>query len=488
MKGTFQKRIERVGVLSKFAVGLVYLQKVKKASPARLGEYTRRKFTEMGPTFIKIGQFISTRSDIFGSDFVNEVKGLQDKIEPFYIPIENLNVSKYVTFDTKPIATASIGQVYKGYTQMGDEVAIKIKRPGIDEDINIDFDAFIFVLNILKVVTSKREAIELDIIINEYYRLLLEEIDFEKEKNNMIRFKKIFQNKKFVKVPKVYSEYSDNNVIVMEYVPALRIDDTLRMNENGLSTKKISAKLIELFLDQILIHGIVHIDPHPGNVGITPNGKIVFYDYGMIQKVGIDFKKDLRRILMAVYDRNIEYLCRVLIDSEIILIERDNIPYLKNFVLVFIGYIENLDINTFKEKYIDKIDQTELPFKISSKFLLILRGISILEGVCKNLDPDFNYRPIIETYLDDGNMVDISYIERKAIIDIDNMRAIPDKVKQNEINIEMIEKNIQQMRSGTTSYPSRLALLMMFVCCMDVIENIYVKIGVFAMTFFFLYK
>lgn len=479
------KKVQRFGSMSKLAVDIAVLKHLKKASPAELGKFTKDRFSVMGPTFIKIGQFISTRSDIFGKEFTKELKGLQDDIVSF--DFDTSNVSPRIKLSDKPIATASIGQVYKGKLDTGEIVAVKVKRPNIAENIDVDFDAFLTVVNIASYVSNQREVYELSTIVNEYYKLLKEEIDFVKEVSNMKTFRKLFSQTKFVKVPKPYSELCNNDIIVMEFVESTRIDNIREMDRVGLNRKKIAEKLVEVFLCQILDYGIIHIDPHPGNVGITKNGKIVFYDYGMIQRIGIDFKKDLKNILLAVYEKNVEYLCKLFTESEIVIVEKSKLPYLKNFVLVFLSYIDNLNVEEFKERYIDKIDPKEIPFTISSKFLLILRGITILEGVCKTLDGSFNYRENIEKFIDDG-ILDFEYIERKAIMDIDNMRTMPEKLTQNQIQLEIMEKNVQKIENRMDPKNAKTVMLFSLIFAFDLFENIYAKVGLAMATFVLLNK
>ena len=485
------KKVQRLGSISKLAVDLAYLKHVKRAPAKTLGKFTKDRFSNMGPTFIKIGQFISTRSDIFGAEFTDELKGLQDNIDPFIYDLQNLPSN--ININPVPIATASIGQVYIGDLSPGEKVAIKVKRPNITENIDIDFESFLFVVNVVRVVSNQREAMELSVIVNEYYKLLKEEINFEKELVNMKLFRGLFKSKSFVKVPRPYEALSNNDAIVMEYVPSIRIDDVKTLDELGLNRRKIAEKLVELFLDQILNFGVIHIDPHPGNVGITKAGKIVFYDYGMVQNIGIDFKRDLKDIFIAVYDKNVEFLCKLFIDTEIVIIEKDMIPYLKNFVLVFLSYIDKLDVAEFKTRYLDKIDKTELPFTISSKFLLILRGISILEGVCKKLDPTFNYRNNIERFIEiengSGNgIANFEYVERKAMMDIGNMRAMPEKVTQNQIQLEMMEKNIQRIETRYNPKNTKTLLVFSMIFAFDVLEDLYTKAVLAVVTFIILYK
>jgi predicted unusual protein kinase regulating ubiquinone biosynthesis (AarF/ABC1/UbiB family) len=461
-------KIARTFAITKLGANVLYMKNIAKVSNQEIGRITRQGLSELGPTFIKIGQFISTRSDIFGKEFTSELKQLQDKITPFEIDASVL--SPEVTLIQPPIATASIGQVYKGVVRKtGQTVAVKVKRPNIEEDFTRDFQVFLFLLNIITQIGNQREVEEFSILINEYYKLLKEEIDFMREVQNMERFSTLFQSKKFVKIPKPFKAYCTNDVIVMEYVPAFRIDDVTLMKSRGFNTPKIAQKLIDVFFDQILNFGIIHIDPHPGNVGITPEGKIVFYDYGMVQTINIDFKKNLKDILMALYEKNVDYICKLLIDNEIIVCKEEQLPYLKNFVLSFLGYLNNMDINDFKTNYIDNVDKSELPFVISSKFLLILRGMSILEGVCKTLDPNFSYNEVIERYID-TSLVDLEYMEKRALMDIDSMRIMPDNVTANKIKLEMLQKNMQTMDKKVTTKMTRILASLSGFVMLDVID------------------
>ena len=480
-------KINRSLAITKLGVNVLYMKNIAKAPIKEIGQVTRKGLSELGPTFIKIGQFVSTRSDIFGKEFTDQLLELQDKITPF--DIDPGVVSNEVQLIQPPIATASIGQVYKGtIKKSGQTVAIKVKRPQIERDFKMDFEVFLSLLHIITVIGNQREVGEFNILFNEYYKLLQEEIDFGREVKNMERFHVLFQNKKFVRIPRPVKQYCNNEVIVMEYIPAIRIDDLNVMKQLGFNTRKIAQKLVDLFFDQILNYGIIHIDPHPGNVGITTEGKIVFYDYGMVQTINIDLKNNLKDILMALYDKNVDYICKLLIDNEIIICADDQLPYLKNFVLSFLGYLNNMSINDFKTSYIDNVDKTAMPFVISSKFLLILRGMSILEGVCKTLDPDFSYTGVIERYID-TSMVDIAYMEKRALMDIDNMRVMPDNVAANKIKLEILQKNIQSIDTRMNIKISRsLAALSGFVF-IDVVDHTspFKWIALFS-TFLLLYK
>jgi len=434
-------------------IELEYLLKVKKSSKPAIGKWVTHKLASMGPTFIKIGQLMSTRKDILGEEITNELKQLQDNISPLpynileeYLTIFN---DEFESIDTNPIASASIGQVHTGILKNGKKIVVKIKRPNIENSINEDFDMLLFSINILKRISNDRKIYEFELLFNEYYKLLKEEINFKNEATNMIKFKENFKNIKWVKIPYLYKNLSNNDIITMEYVPSIKISDIKKIKNLNFNQKKIAEKLIEIFMIQIIDYGTVHIDPHPGNIGINTDGKIVFYDFGMILDIDVNIKEKFTALLIGIYDKDINVISDIAIDMGLIIVEEKNKPYLKTFLISFLKYIENSNIEEFKETYIDKFNSSTNPnepnpFIISSKFILLLRGISILEGVCKTLYPKFNFKDSLEPYINTF-ILDINYFESRAITDLKLITKVPEKVQMTQINLEVIEKNIQDV-------------------------------------------
>lgn len=446
---TFNTRVNKCTNIFRLYGEFEYLRIIRKASNKELGKWTKNKLISMGPTFIKIGQFMSTRTDIFGEDVTNELKELQDNVDPLkYEVLEdyiNPILENIDSIEKIPIASASIGQVHVGKLKNGEKIVLKIRRPNIESQICEDFELLLFAISVLKKISDDRKITEFEILFNEYYKLLKEEIDFIREAATMKKFAAFFVNKKWLKIPKVYLELSNENVIIMEYVPCIKINDIKAIENLNFNREKIAQKLVELFIMQIIDNGLVHIDPHPGNVGITEGGKIVFYDFGMVLNIDFKVKEKFTSFLIAIYDKNINEICNIAIEIGLITVEPQNIPYFKTFLISFLAYIETADIDEFKISYINKITQSEkAPFLISSKFVLLLRGISILEGVCKTLDPDFNFKKPLDPYIDQF-IIDINYFEKRAISDLKLITRVPDKVTQNQIQIEVLEKSIRDV-------------------------------------------
>lgn len=440
---------QKVARLTKLAGTLFYQSKVKKASRGELGRLTSQELQNLGPTFIKIGQFMSTRSDVFGSEFTSELTVLQDTIPPIAISEVRSAIPEGVFSEVSdtPLASASIGQVhYARLAATGEEVVIKFRRPNIERTIRMDFFFLTSLVRGIQAFYKDRQLLEVEILLREYYLMLLEEIDFAKERDNMVLFADIFKGvTRWLKVPKVFPELCTEEIIVMEYVPAIKINNTAELSQRNFDTVKITKKLVECYLTQIIDHGVVHIDPHPGNLGMTPAGKVVFYDYGMVLRLDMKIKENFRRVLTAIYDRDIEEVAALLIDLDIVVVELDKIPVFKKFLASFLSYLDSLNLEEFKANYIDRVDQSDMPFMFSSKFLMLLRGLSLLEGVCRELDPEFNYREVLDPFINDMSF-DLDFLERRGNRDLSRFRAAPDKIALNEISVGIIEKDVTMMR------------------------------------------
>ena len=431
-----------------FYVKFEHNRLVKKQTPKQLGVWTKNELARMGPSYIKIGQFISTRSDIFSKDFTDELKDLQDNIAPLpWKDIKHTVPADITDITETPLASASIGQVHKA-TLNGDNIILKIRRPNINHQIQNDFTGLLWFIKTMKTFSSDRRLIEFEILFTEYYKLLLEEVDFNKEVGNIALFEKMFKTTKYVKIPKVYKEYSNDDCIVMEYVPCIKINEVEKLRALNFDTEKIARKLVQLYVDQIIVHGSVHIDPHPGNLGITTNGKIVFYDYGMVLTLDDKIQQHFDDLLVALYDKDIDAIADLAVTIGLVVVEPHNLVYFKKFLIFFLNYIEQMNIDDFKVSYIDNLSKSDTPFLISSKFLLLLRGISILEGNCKALDDKFNYKKTLDPFIEDY-LMDIKYIENKAMVDISTLKTFPTKIKEQEIELDIIRLNSKFNNTST---------------------------------------
>lgn len=444
-------KLNKIKNIAKYGIEFECLRSVRKVDNKFIGNWLKGKLVTLGPTFVKIGQFMSTRKDIFGEDFTNELKELQDNVNPFDLKTELNNImlniqDDFQFIDYNPLASASIGQVHKAQLKTGEDVVIKVKRPGITDTIKDDFELVLYLFNIFRKVVDSQRIKEIEVLFQEYYKILVDEIDFEKERQNMRKFSKMFEKTPWIKIPFVYEDFSTSDVITMEYVPAIKIDNTEEIKNLGFNKALIADKLIESFIVQIVDNGLVHIDPHPGNVGITPKGKIVFYDFGMVINLDKKLKENFNNFLLAIYEKDVDDLCKIAVELELVSLEATDIGSFKNFLYFFLTYINTLDVNNFKLSYLDKIDAAQVNFMLSSKFIMLSRGITILEGICKELDPKFTYIRTLEPYIN-KYMINIEYFEKKAQRDLQNIQGENKKISKTEIQLDMLQGNIKKINN-----------------------------------------
>jgi predicted unusual protein kinase regulating ubiquinone biosynthesis (AarF/ABC1/UbiB family) len=499
------KSSKKLVQIIKFAGTLQYLKDVKKLSAKELGKFTKDNLSMMGATFIKIGQLLSTRTDLIDKDFANELATLQDNVPPFDISLYKDYLTEVLAdYNENPIASASIGQVHQGKLKNGKTVAVKLKRPGIKDEIATDFQMLLGFIAFLRRFSVQRELFELETVFKQYYTLLYEEIDFKREVSNMQTFYEMFsdeETQRWTKIPKNYAELCTDDVIVMEYLPTIKITNLERLDQLKFNKALIAQKLVESYLIQITEYGKVHIDPHPGNVGITESGKIVFYDYGMVSNINPILIDKFQELLFAVNEKDCDKIANVMVEADIVQIDPENMIYLKVFVLSFLNYLDTVNIQYFRENFIDKLSTSELPFLINSNFLLLLRGLTILEGVCKTLDPNFNYSEVITKFTNKFPF-DINYLEERALKDIATLQQLRvpqaiDKSKKVDIDRELMEKQLKELSvakkdvQGKQQYFNMLVVFLMCVFSMegDVIQhNVFLQIGITCITFLTMYS
>lgn len=352
-------------------------------------EWIRDRFEDGGPTYIKLGQFIANRRDIFGKELSTAMLKLQDRVKPvsWSAISENINYEPFLYVDETPIATASIAQVHRGVLKNGKDVAIKIKKPNVDRILRRDMGVLsIFFKN--EFMTDFKNSIE-------------RELDFKKEIENIEIFEKIYEYNDSVIVPHVHKEHSDSNMIVMDYVPS----------EKLMSNAK---ELVTFFINQLLYEDYIHGDLHSGNIGQIGNS-IVLYDFGNIIKTSKRYRTLMRDFVYYMQMKDTVKLIDTMEKLGMIIVHKEAT---QNFITKFLQYIDTLDINSFKFDP-DEI-QEKVPVKLDKTTASILRSYSLLEGYCKRIDPDFSYNEILMNTLE-VLYLDIDYIMYRMRKDLNSL-------------------------------------------------------------------
>ncbi|HBE50439.1 MAG TPA: hypothetical protein DDW76_16985, partial [Cyanobacteria bacterium UBA11369] len=275
--------------------------------------WIRNTFLELGPTFIKVGQLFSTRADLFPSEYVEELSKLQDRVPAFsYEQVEAIiqqDLGKtipelYRSFDPIPLAAASLGQVHKAQLHSGEEVVVKVQRPGLVKLFTIDLEILKGITRYFQNHPNWGRGRDWMGIYEECCRILWEEIEYLNEGRNADTFRRNFRNEDWVKVPRVYWRYTSPRVLTLEYLPGIKISHYEAIEAAGLDRKDLARKGAQAYLHQLLNNGFFHADPHPGNIAVSPEGALIFYDFGMMGQIKPNIRENLMETLFGIAEKN----------------------------------------------------------------------------------------------------------------------------------------------------------------------------------------
>ena len=331
---------------------------------SELGAWTRDQLLDLGPTFVKLGQIASTRADLYPPEFTKQLESLQDNVPP--VDIQGIvNLDHFEAFDETPFKSASIGQVHKATLKNGKQVIVKVKRPNIYDIMKTDTDNIRDIVRFLeKVGVDTGNSSEF--VLNESIEYLLGESDYHREMDNAIRFRKNMKDIKWIKVPKVYTEFSNDDMIVMEYVESEKLTELTNPNVNK---KKICEALINSYVIQTMDKGFFHGDPHPGNLGFSAKGKLVFYDFGLIIDLSNELRDGFKKIFKCIIDKDTKGIVEILIALKVIVPSTSDVSDIELFFETILGYLETLDGSNIMNDDIAVQLAMEKPFVIPSSFV-----------------------------------------------------------------------------------------------------------------------
>ena len=406
---------------------------------AVVGRWTKHQLLDLGPTFVKLGQIVSTRGDLYPTDFCRELESLQDDVPPVaYDEIKKyVNQKHFAYFDEKPFKSASIGQVHRAQLVTGEDVIVKVKRPDIYNIMKMDMDNVKHIVAFLErmgVDTGTGTGYVLDESIDN----LLGETDYRKEVQNAIVFRHNFKKNTWVKVPRVYENLSSPNVIVMEYVPSEKLTS---IQTKGVNHKKVCEALINSYVIQTMEHGFFHADPHPGNVGFLPEGRLVFYDFGLVIPISEELRQGFMELLVHIINKDTKKIVEVLVALKIIIPVGTDLGDIEVFFDTILDYLGTLDVKDLMNDEIIANLAREKPFILPSSFIYLAKAFSLVEGVCLKLDPEFNYytylEPIVRTQVTQA-------IDLKGMLQTTS--EMPTRIKNISTAVLNLEKNRTAMK------------------------------------------
>jgi predicted unusual protein kinase regulating ubiquinone biosynthesis (AarF/ABC1/UbiB family) len=399
----FARFISIVLPIVNFALGL-WLDKITNKSKANLGKRAvqiRRLLTHLGPAYIKIGQALSTRPDLVPPQFLEELAQLQDNIPAFSNEIAYQFIEEelgdrpeviYAEISDLPIAAASLGQVYKGKLWSGEDVAIKVQRPGLADSIALD----LHVVRTLAIWAQTNFEIRSNLvsIVDEFAERIFEEMDYENEGRNAEKFAELYGSMQDIYVPSIYWQYTGRRVLTMEWITGTKLTNLEAVAAQGLNATYLVEVGVQCSLRQLLEHGFFHADPHPGNLLATPDGKLAYLDFGMMSQVKPYQRYGLVEAIVHLVNRDFDGLGRDFVKLEFLTPDTDLTPIIPALSYVFNSSLGASSTNIADLDFKSVTDQLsgvmyEFPFQVPAYYALILRSLATLEGIAISVDPEF---------------------------------------------------------------------------------------------------
>jgi len=408
----FDSMLDRINLGSYFETGLQIISRNRREQVEGLTDYERLRmaFVELGPTFIKMGQILSTRPDLVPLDLIRELTKLQDNVPPFPIaqvkeileqelrsPMDKF----FARFDEIPLAAASIGQVHRAQLITGEEVIVKVQRPGIKKTIEVDIEILYHLAILIERHMGEARIYQPTKIVDEFARSIEKEINYEIEAQHAERFARQFAKNKFIYVPKIFSLTTTERVLTMEYVDGIKISDVGLLEHSGLDCKIIASRGADLTFEQLFKHGFFHADPHPGNICILPGNVICYLDFGMMDNIDKRSMDIFTDIITGYVNRD----KAVVADAAMKIVECDEYPDRRALEGDIESFIDRYLYKSLKDMHLGDILRDFLQLfarhrlRLPPDIFFMIKAMSEVEGIGLILDPDFDIVTKVAPYI-----------------------------------------------------------------------------------------
>ena len=362
-------------------------------------EQLRELLTDLGPAYIKVGQALSTRPDLVPTVYLEELAQLQDQLPPFPNEVAFRFIEEelgdrpeniYAELTPDPIAAASLGQVYKGKLKSGEDVAVKVQRPGLAQRITIDL---YIMRQLASWATNSLKQVRSDLvgIMDEFGGRIFEEMDYTHEGRNAERFARLYGHLKDIYVPRIYWQYTQRRVLTMEWITGTKLTRPEALRAQGIDAGYLIEVGVQCSLRQLLEHGFFHADPHPGNLLATPDGKLAYLDFGMMSEVKPYQRYGLIEAVVHMVNRDFAGLANDYVKLEFLSPETDLTPIIPALGDVFSNALGASVAELNFKSITDQLSELmyEYPFRVPAYYALIIRSLVTLEGIAINVDPNF---------------------------------------------------------------------------------------------------
>jgi ubiquinone biosynthesis protein len=447
-------------------------------------ERMRLALEELGPTFVKLGQILSTRPDVIPHSFVREFEKLQDDVPSFPFEEVLVQISRelggpveqfFADIDPIPLAAASIAQVHRARLKSGEEVVIKIRRPGIVAVVESDIGALMALAGLAERHVSGSEIYDPVGIVREFARTIRREMDFSREGHTIEKFRDNFSRTPWMHFPRVYWEQSSRSILTMEYIAGTKVSDRDKLAEQGLDGTLIARRGADSFLEMVLQHGFFHGDLHPGNVLILPNNVICLLDYGIVGRLDEGLKSFLTDILSAIVNRDMDEIVSLLLFAgdisdtlDIRALKRDLFNFIDSYYEI---PLKEIEVGRMLMEFIEII--TLYNIRIPTDLMLLAKSLVLIEGIGRALDPAFNMVEHLKPFMikairkkfsprrvsRDINQVLSSYLNLARNIPRD-LKEIINRINRNKFKIDLEHRGLDKITAEFDRSINRLSISM----------------------------
>lgn len=376
-------------------------------------------FLALGPVYIKLGQWLSSRADILPQPYMEELAQLQDDVP--VAPFERVRPviegrlgpvdSAFDEFDQRALSGASLGQVYRARLN-GREVVVKVKRPGIEEAVRRDLEVLKRILPVGLRFVDPNLRFSARAMLSQFVDTIGEELDYRVESSNLKQIKGNMEGSPVI-VPGVYDEYSSEDVLTMEYVPGIKVTDIKALDARRIDRTRLVVDVHKVFFTMLLRHSVFHADPHPGNISVADDGRLILYDYGMVGRLDDESRRRLVRLYLALVEKNPSRTVNAM--SELgMLTPNFNRSVIEQAIELTVRALHGrkpseMEISSLME--IANKTMSRFPFVLPKHLALYMRMASIIEGIYKAHDVEFRFVNVLREVLEEENLIREAYVE-----------------------------------------------------------------------------
>ena len=383
-------------------------RRVTSEMRSRRAEALLETLLTLGPTFIKLGQLLSSRPDVLPPEYIDVISRLQDEVPPAPWPGARRVIEaelgpveeRFDGFDEAAISGASLGQVYVAEVD-GRRVAVKVRRPNVGSLVEADLRVIRWTMPVVKRLVGRARAFSLSNLADEFAATIRQEMDYEREARMLEEIRANFADDDAVRMPRVDHARSGQRVLTMEYVEGTKITDVETLEASGLDRAAIAERVVRAYLQMIVVDGVFHADPHPGNLAVQDDGTVVFYDFGMSGHVDPHVQDNIIQFYLAAAERDTEAILDALVAMGTLSPEADR-DVMGRVMELAIEDARGEAVERYRvQEIVQQVEDTiyEFPFRLPRNLALVLRVATVVEGVCVTLDAEFDFIDVATTYL-----------------------------------------------------------------------------------------